>query len=233
MSPDPLSSPFQTKAPTLKVVIVCAGPVNCLRKIQNLAIGSNYQVIAVDGGYDTIAKTGLRPVFTIGDFDSTEYDIEEIRYNSEDVIELNKNKDKTDFEEALEEASYRGFTTISVFGILGGKRIDFELSNLLILSKFATSDRKIRVYSEDGKQVLELMTQGQEFCIDNIKHIDLSKTISVIPIKDSDVTIAGMEYDYSGKIEMSSSLTMSNKGMDGGSIKINSGLVYIYYSLRD
>ena len=121
MSPDPLSNPFQTKAPTLKVAIVCAGPVDCLRKIQNLAIGSNYQVIAVDGGYDTIAKTGLRPVFTIGDFDSTEYDIEEIRYNSEDVIELNKNKDKTDFEEALEEAFYRGFTTISVFGILGGK----------------------------------------------------------------------------------------------------------------
>lgn len=94
MSPDPLSSPFQTKAPTLKVAIVCAGPVDCLRKIQNLAIGSNYQVIAVDGGYDTIAKTGLRPVFTIGDFDSTEYDIEEIRYNSEDVIELNKIKIK-------------------------------------------------------------------------------------------------------------------------------------------
>lgn len=226
-------NPFMTKAPCVKALIVCASPLLSTRKIQTMSIGDGYQIIAVDGGYDTIAKTGLRPVVTIGDFDSTEYDLEEIRYNSETVIELPVEKDKTDFEEALEETFYRGFNTIAVFGILGGKRIDFALNNLLVLSKYASSDRKIEVYSDDGKQVMLLLAEGAKLYVDDIKHLNMAKPFSIIPVVDSTVSIKNMQYEYEGGVNMSSSHAMSNIAEAGGVIEIKKGTVYVSYSLKD
>lgn len=231
MSSCPTYNPFSVKAPTLKVILVAKGPVNCLSKIQKMAIGENYQTIAIDGGYDTIAKTGLRPVISIGDFDSTDYDPEEIRYNSEELIELPQDKDKTDFEEALEETFYRGFTHLAIFGILGGERSEFELNNLLVLSKYASKDRQIDVYSPDGKVVMRLVGEGSTFNIDKIKDIDMNYPVSIIPVKESEVSIKNMEYDYEGKLNPTSSLSMSNKAKKGGIIEIKSGVVYISFGL--
>lgn len=225
--------PFMTKAPSLKALLVCASPVNSIKKIQTMAMRDGYQIVAVDGGYDTVARTGLRPVLSIGDFDSTEYDEEEIRYNSENVVELLIEKDKTDFEEALEEVIYRGFDTLAIFGILGGKRIDFELNNLLVLSKYASVDRKMDVYSDDGSQVMSLLCKGMEFHIDDVKNIDMSKPLSIIPVVDSTLSIKGMEYDYEGMVESTSSHSMSNRARPGGVIRIKSGIAYVGYSIKD
>lgn len=224
-------NPFAVKAPTLKVILVAKGDVHCLSKIQKMAIGENYQTIAIDGGYDTIAKTGLRPVFSIGDFDSTNYDPEEIRYNSEELIELPQKKDKTDFEEALEETFYRGFTHLAIFGILGGSRIEFGLNNLLVLSKYAAEERQIDVYSPDGKTVMRLLGEGGSLTIDDIKNLDMNYPLSVIPVKESSVSIKNMEYDHEGTLDPTSSLSMSNKAKKGGVIKVNSGVVYVSFGL--
>lgn len=226
-----IDNPFKIKIPVLKASVVCAGPIKCLKLIQKLALKDGYQTIAVDGGFDTVQKTGLRPVFSIGDFDSTDFDEEEIRYGSEDIITLQANKDKTDFEEALEEAFYRGFTEISVFGILGGKRFDFELNNLLVLSKYASLDRKIRVFSEDGDFEFVLLTEGQNLKVDDVDNINLSKPVSIIPIKPMDVKITDFEYEFDGILDPFSSHGMSNIAKRGGIVEVRSGTGFVGINL--
>lgn len=225
-------NPFEVKAPTLKLILVGAGPIEDLSLLQRMVVSQGYQIAAVDGGYDAVNKAGLRPVFSLGDFDSTQFELEEISYGSEDVVELSPDKDKTDFEEALEEAFYRGFTEVVAFGILGGKRADFSLNNLLVLSKYASPERKVEARSPEGKEVLRLLGEGGVFSIDEEKGIDLKKPISVIPVSEGEIQIAGMAYDYAGKIAFDSSLTMSNRGRAGGKISLRSGRAYVSFFLE-
>jgi len=98
-------------------------------------IGEAGLVIAADGGAEALVALGIQPHILVGDFDSVSA---ATRANAEEagveVIALRSDKDWTDTEVALRLAVERGAATITVFGALGGPRLDHLLGNLLLLT---------------------------------------------------------------------------------------------------
>jgi thiamine pyrophosphokinase len=98
-------------------------------------IGKADLVIAADGGAESLVALGIQPHVLIGDFDSvstaTRAQVEE---RGAEVIELRVDKDWTDTEVALRLALKRNATEVTVFGALGGPRIDHLLGNILLLT---------------------------------------------------------------------------------------------------
>lgn len=92
-------------------------------------------IIAADGGAEALAALGTQPHVLVGDFDSvsaaTRSRVEE---GGADVIALQSDKDWTDTEVALHLAVERGADKITVFGALGGPRLDHLVGNLLLLT---------------------------------------------------------------------------------------------------
>lgn len=92
-------------------------------------------LIAVDAGADALAGVGLIPAVLIGDMDSiTRPTREAFQANGVEVVLLDTVKDETDTEAALRLAVDRGADEITVFGALGGPRLDHLVGNLLLLS---------------------------------------------------------------------------------------------------
>ena len=81
-------------------------------------------VIAVDGGFASLADVGCAPDLAIGDFDSLGYVPEGV-----EVLVFPPEKDASDMELALGEAVARGADAVEVYGALGG-RLDHTLANL-------------------------------------------------------------------------------------------------------
>lgn len=88
-------------------------------------------VVAVDGGFASLAAVGCAPDLAIGDFDSLGFVPEGVP-----VRTFPPEKDASDMELALEEAFARGADAVEVYGALGG-RLDHTLANLQLLASFA------------------------------------------------------------------------------------------------
>lgn len=92
-------------------------------------------LIAVDGGAEAVARAGLVPDVLVGDMDSisaaTRSSLEE---QGVEMVLLRTAKDETDTEAAFRLAVSRGAGEITVYGALGGPRLDHLVANLLLLS---------------------------------------------------------------------------------------------------
>ncbi len=94
--------------------------------------------IAVDRGLGFFQRTGLRPDYIVGDFDSVEDSVLDFYVESAEkterpqIIRLNPMKDDTDTEHALCMALDMGCDSIHIFGATG-TRLDHVLGNLQLL----------------------------------------------------------------------------------------------------
>lgn len=95
------------------------------------ATGAFSGIIAVDGGFASLAEIGRAPDLALGDFDSLGYVPEEV-----ETLAFSTEKDASDMELALEEAVARGAGAVEVYGALGG-RLDHTIANLQLLASFA------------------------------------------------------------------------------------------------
>jgi len=92
-------------------------------------------VIAADGGAEALVVLGIQPHVLVGDFDSVSATTRaRVEKDGAEVIALRADKDWTDTEVALRLAVERGAATVTVFGALGGPRLDHLLGNLLLLT---------------------------------------------------------------------------------------------------
>lgn len=92
-------------------------------------------VIAADGGAEAVAALGLQPHVLVGDFDSISVDTRaRAEAGGAEVIALRSDKDWTDTEVALHLAVERGADRVTVYGALGGPRLDHLVGNLLLLT---------------------------------------------------------------------------------------------------
>ncbi len=92
-------------------------------------------LIAADGGAHAVQAAGLLPHLLVGDFDSI--DDETRRAFTEAGVEtliLPVAKDETDSEVALRVAVERGARSVTVYGALGGPRLDHLLGMVLLLT---------------------------------------------------------------------------------------------------
>lgn len=210
-------------------LMVLPGKISCKDKIQWTILNSFPFTIAVDGGFDTLHSLGFRPDLSIGDFDSTEYDLEEISYNSNNTVALNSHKDLTDFEAALQYISSMKTPYVDVYGGIEGDRPDMLLSNLQVASAYAEKGMKIRFLSQDGTCQILLLSAGNELYMKNEKKQD-SVFISVLSLSDeSEILIEGLKYEYKGKMTNRESLGVSNETVEDqvGHIKCVSGRLLI------
>ncbi|MRR32913.1 thiamine diphosphokinase [bacterium] len=108
-------------------------------------------LIAVDGGLNHCLRMALTPHLLIGDLDSiTPEQAEEMSALGCRIEKYPVEKDETDLELALLWAAKKNFSTILIFGALGG-RIDQTLANLslLLLPKLFNLD--VRILTEEDE----------------------------------------------------------------------------------
>lgn len=107
-------------------------------------------VIAADFGAEFLKKHNLTPDLIVGDFDSSKPEtIAYFKNAGSVIISLNREKDKTDTEVALDVVLDRGFDTAIVIGAMRGKRLDHELANVFLVEHYARQGLDLILYSQD------------------------------------------------------------------------------------
>ncbi len=93
-------------------------------------------LIAVDGGLETCLRLGLRADWWVGDADSWVFSRSELLESAQAVVDLPRNKDRSDFYFAVQSALWRKVTHLYAFGVTGG-RADHHLAVLQDLAHFS------------------------------------------------------------------------------------------------
>lgn len=198
-----------------RCVIVAAGTVRDIEFLKSNIKISDY-VIAADGGYLTLLKTGITPDLTVGDFDSAS----KPQYSSE-IIGLNPIKDCTDTEFACEQAVARGYKNILILGALGG-RVDHSFANFALLARF--KQKGINIVVKDEKHLI--------YCLYNeIKTVKKeNEYVSIFAFgNECNITLNGFFYNVENfKLTPFDSIGVSNEVVnDEASIKVNFGLCLV------
>ena len=158
----------------------------------DLLRGDDY-LVAVDGGGGHCARLGLLPQLAIGDFDSLPPDLLAY-YGAAGVERLTfpTDKDSIDGELAVREVLRRGAEEVLLLGALGGPRLDMEMANLLLLSRFSDSVVRIR---DERCEVCAL------FADQTVKIEDqVGNHLSLLPLSDTIETgeSRGLRYPLAG-----------------------------------
>lgn len=171
-------------------------------------------IIATDGGYD---KISTHCDLVVGDMDSITRKIDNIPY-----IKLDRDKDLTDGEFAVNLLVEKGVDTIIFYGINGG-RLDHILANIGLMSR--ALKKGIRVICE--------CNDFTGYMINDSLDIPIQKnlTLSLAPFTDSVhiISMIGVKWELENTtIYKDSSLTISNlTTSDRFSLKIDRGEVFV------
>ena len=116
----------------MKAIVVAAGDLD---PSDATLIESAELLVAVDRGAVWLAARSLRPDLLVGDLDSVPEDVvSRLATAGVEVDRRAVDKDASDTELAIERAVGAGATRITLLGALGGRRLDHELANLLLLA---------------------------------------------------------------------------------------------------
>ena len=168
-----------------------------------LNIESNFEeIIAVDSGIEHLLNLSLDPNTLIGDLDSiSKKSLDEVKKKGVKILAFNSNKDKTDFELAL---NYLEEAEKSKVYIIGGEsgEIDHLISIFLLIPSKSFFENIIWLYGDKRiifRQKIEL----------NIKKLT---KFSIIPLSDlTNLSIDGAEWNLDNKdIQFGETLTLRN-----------------------
>jgi len=182
-------------------------------------------LIAVDGGIKHLLSMNLTPNLAIGDFDSlTQDESLYIENNRVQKISLNREKNETDLEIAIQTIVRMGYTDITLLGVLGG-RLDHTLENLLILSKSIWKNVSFKIL--DHTQEIFLIRNEIKFLS------GLDEIVSLIPlsVKVSGVKTDGLKYKLIDEdLFRQNARGISNYSISNQvSIKIKSGILLCFH----
>ena len=142
------------------------------------------EVIGVDAGAAYALRHGLNLVLAVGDFDSIDEPTRLALQAHVNVETHPTDKDLPDSALAIEAALKRGYTSITVYGALGG-RIDHQHANLVLCTRYpqislVDEHHKIRAYPK-GKY--GLINEGYTyFSVFSFEPANLSLTGAVYPL---------------------------------------------------
>ncbi len=108
------------------------------------------EIIAVDGGYASLAKVAVSPDFALGDFDSLGYVPDGVPVEKHPVM-----KDDSDTALALDWARLHGASGVAVYGALGG-RLDHTLATIAALVGAARAGMRVVAVGQ-GNAVVALV----------------------------------------------------------------------------
>jgi thiamine pyrophosphokinase len=187
-------------------------------------------LVAVDGGADVLRRLGLRPDLLIGDMDSVS---ESTRIAAErdgvEMVLLPTAKDETDAEAALRLVVARGAMQVTVYGALGGPRLDHLLGNLLLLAADWLKGAQVRLV--DGRHEASL-AHGDVTVMGQAGDI-----LSLLPLTPFvlQVTTAGLEYPLKSETLIQAATRGISNVMTGSSARVTHGdgaLLVVHYQGR-
>ncbi|MCX6055947.1 MAG: thiamine diphosphokinase [Chloroflexi bacterium] len=141
-----------------RAVVVANGEVTDLELIKAL-IRPEDHIIAVDGGLRHLPALNRDPLLLIGDLDSVlPSEVEELRGKGIEIIRYPVEKDETDLELAILKVVERGYPSILLVGVTGG-RLDHTLGNLYLL--LLPQLEGIEISAETGSEEIFLIRSSR------------------------------------------------------------------------
>lgn len=184
-------------------------------------------IIGADRGALFLVEHGVRPHFSVGDFDSVSpIELENITKHSEQMLACDAiNKDLTDTELAFDIAIKQRPDQIVMFGVTGS-RLDHTLANIHLLVKSLEQHIPCAIRDHNNYVTLtdsSITIQDQGFTY-----------VSLLPVTTevTGIDLTGFQYPlHNATLIMGQSLAVSNRLEDKvGTITIRSGLLLIIQS---
>jgi thiamine pyrophosphokinase len=152
-------------------------------------------VIAADAGAVTLDRLNRMPDRLVGDLDSIP-DVVFARLREAGVaIEGHPaDKDASDTELALEAALEAGATEVVVLGATGGRRLDHELANVLLLADPALASRDVRIVH--GPSTVRALRDGAGLTLEG----SAGDLVTLLPVGGdaTGVSIVGVRWPLAG-----------------------------------
>jgi thiamine pyrophosphokinase len=197
-----------------RFVVLLGGDLTATRRLKSQI--QKARIIAADGGMAHARALGLSPELWVGDFDSTS---DELAERHKDVARhaFPAEKDKTDGEIAVDEATRLGAREIVMVGGLGGQT-DHALAHLGLILKLGR--RRVSAFITSGHEEAYPILNGTH-------HFDVPRgsRFSVIPFTD----LAGLDLDgvrwplTNRSVPLGSSLTVSNVATGPVTVRLSQG----------
>lgn len=184
-------------------------------------------IIAADGGSLNCLSTGHWPDIVIGDLDSLSTElIGEFKKRNIRLLEVPRDKDKTDLELAIQFALDQGVAEVLFLGLYG-ERLDQTLANLLLLTRDEWEGLRLTVSS--GKDMAYLLRSGDTLDLDG----DPGDLVSLIPLsrRVQGVSTKGLRWSLSdAELSYGTTLSISNQFVTPeASVKIHSGKLLVVH----
>ncbi len=175
--------------------------------------------VGIDRGAYLLASNNISMRYAIGDFDSvTAVEFENIQIHAFEIIELNKEKDESDFEASL--PFLEEYDDILVYGHWGD-RFDHSIVNLRILSRdsrmtFFDLNNKVRVVHEGDYQI-----EKNDY-----------RYLSIFTDENATVSLRGVKYPLENQLLSKDDLyTLSNEILDvSATLNVHLGKIIIIQS---
>ena len=159
-------------------------------------------VVGVDSGTEYLYKLFLKPDLIIGDLDSINTKtLDRAKKDEAEIISYEINKDKTDFELALNYLKINNYENITIIGGESGE-LDHLFGNLLTISAF--HKKEYIEWKQSDKNIIFLNSE--------IINVDSGKIFSLIPLSTlQGVSINGARWNIKNEnINYGSSKTLRN-----------------------
>ncbi len=188
------------------------------------AVKSASIIIAADGGTLACKKSGIKPDFIIGDFDSISRDLLN-QYHDIEIIHI-EDQNSTDMEKALNFATSLSPDRLIVLSAFG-KRMDHTSANLFFLTEY---NEKVPVEIYDNYGYMTILKEG--------KHIFKYKTGTIIsffsPYPVKNISIKGFRYNLQNQNYDPYFVGMSNVcEQEKCIIEFESGRIFSYLVLKE
>lgn len=184
-------------------------------------------VIAADGGAAFVDGQGRRPDLLVGDLDSADAALVARLEAAGVVVERHPAaKEATDAELAIDRAVAAGARRITVIGALGGRRLDHELANVLLLAdptwtgavddlRLVRGGTTVRAVRGPGRLTIEA---------------PVGATVSLLPVGGdaTGITTEGLRFPLASEtLRLGRSRGISNEVVAAASVSLEAGVLLV------
>lgn len=210
----------------MRAVIFANGTLGDLNQVIRL-IKPDDLLIAADGGSLNCLSTGHWPNTIIGDLDSLPGElIAEFKRRNIRLLEVPRDKDKTDLELAIQFAVNHGVAEVLLLGLYG-ERLDQTLANLLLLTR--DEWKHLRLMVSTGVDMAYLLRSGDSLDLegkpgDIVSLIPLSVLVKGVSTRGMRWPLSEAELNYGTTLSISNEIVTPEAG-----VKIQNGKLLVIH----
>lgn len=214
----------------MKAVLVASGDAD---PADARWLGDADLVVAVDAGAGWLAAIGRRPDALVGDLDSVDPGL--VSRLEADGVAIERHpadKDASDTELALEHVRRRGATEVLMIGALGGRRLDHEVANLLLVAA-AAGREQIELTAVRGGTRVRGLGAGHPLAL----HGAPGTLVSLLPVAGdaSGVETSGLRYPLNDEpLPLGTTRGLSNEMVaEHASVRLREGTLLVIETVNE